>query len=245
MWVPSFVPVSIDGLGRATHKGRPYDEAIAVLDQSLVHVPESPQLLRALGFAQQLKGRFEAAQRTFSRLVEIRPSDSSGFFYLASSYLEAGQPENALLSNFEKALRLSPEDGRIYYLQGLIHSPAGRGRSRSGAVQSMPRIRSGLCSRPLSASKDPLHARKPRRRRLRDSRRAIEIDPGFPQAHFQAAQVLARLGRREEAQARLKAYRELQAKNVDKGVSNLQALISARRLRMMRTFSPAADSPGR
>ena len=44
----------------------------------------------------------------------------------------------------------------------------------------------------------------------------MEIDPGFPQAHFQAAQVLARLGRREEAQARLQTYRELQAKNVDK-----------------------------
>ncbi len=201
-------------LGLLLLRADAYDEAIAVLDQSLVQVPESPQLLRALGFAQQLKGRFEAAQRTFSRLVEIRPSDSSGFFYLASSYLEAGQPENAL-SNFEKALRLSPEDGRIYYLQGLIHSQQGA-EDRALALFNRCLEFDPAFVHALFQRAKILFTRGNLDASLRDSRRAIEIDPGFPQAHFQAAQVLARLGRREEAQARLKAYRELQAKNVDK-----------------------------
>lgn len=191
-----------------------YDEAITVLDQSLVHFPESPQLLRAMGFAQQLKGRFEDAQRTFSRLVEIRPSDSSGLLYLASSFLEAGQPEQAL-SYFEKAHRLSPEDGRIHYLQGLIHSRRGEeDRALEFFDQCLtfdPAFVHALVQRAkiLLMRGDLLAS-------LRDSQRAIELDPGFPQAHFQAAQVLARLGRREEAQAELKTYGKLQSQNVDK-----------------------------
>ncbi|MDE2926023.1 MAG: tetratricopeptide repeat protein [Acidobacteriota bacterium] len=191
-----------------------YDEAITVLDQSLAHFPESPQLLRAMGFSQQLKGRFEDAQRTFSRLIEIRPSDSSGLLYLASSFLEAGQPEQAL-SHFERARRLSPEDGRIYYLQGLIHSQRGE-EDRALALFDQCLTLDPAFVHALFQRAKILFTRGDLAASLRDSRRAIELDPGFPQAHFQAAQVLARLGRQDEAQAELKTYRELQSKNADK-----------------------------
>ncbi len=191
-----------------------YDEAITVLDQSLAHFPESPQLLRAMGFAQQLNGRFEDAQRTFSRLIEIRPSDSSGLLYLASSFLEAGQPEQAL-SYFEKAHRLSPEDGRIHYLQGLIHSQRGE-EDRALALFDQCLTFDPAFVHALFQRAKILFMRGDLVASLRDSQRAIELDPGFPQAHYQAAQVLARLGRREEAQAELKTYRELQSGNVDK-----------------------------
>lgn len=191
-----------------------YDEAITVLDQSLVHFPESPQLLRAMGFAQQLKGRFEDAQGTFERLIEIRPSDSSALLYLASSFLEAGQQEQAL-SYFEKARRLSPEDGRIYYLQGLIHSQRGE-EERALALFDQCLTFNPAFVHALFQRAKILFTRGDLVASLRDSRRAIELDPGFPQAHFQAAQVLARLGRQDEAQAELKTYRELQSENVDK-----------------------------
>ena len=191
-----------------------YDEAITVLDQSLARFPESPQFLRAMGFAQQLKGRFEDAQRTFSRLIEIRPSDSSGLLYLASSFLEAGQPEQAL-SYFEKAHRLSPEDARIHYLQGLIHSQRGE-EDRALALFDQCLTFDPAFVHALFQRAKILFTRGDLAASLRDSRRAIELDPGFPQAHFQAAQVLARLGRQDEAQAELKTYRELQSKNVDK-----------------------------
>ena len=191
-----------------------YDEAITVLDQSLARFPKSPQLLRAMGFAQQLKGRFEDAQRTFSRLIEIRPSDSSGLLYLASSFLEAGQPEQALLY-FEKARRLSPEDGRIHYLQGLIHSHRGE-EDRALALFDQCLTFDPAFVHALFQRAKILFTRGDLVASLRDSRRAIELDPGFPQARFQAAQALARLGRQDEAQAELKTYRELQSKNVDK-----------------------------
>lgn len=191
-----------------------YDEAIAVLDQSLARFPESPQLLRAMGFAQQLKGRFEDAQRTFSRLIEIRPSDSSGLLYLASSFLEAGQPEQAL-SYFEKARRLSPEDGRIHYLQGLIHSQRGE-EDRALALFDRCLTFDPAFVHALFQRAKILFTRGDLAASLRDSRRAIALDPGFPQAHFQAAQVLARLGRQDEAQAELETYRELQSKNADR-----------------------------
>ena len=191
-----------------------YDEAITVLDQSLAHFPESPQLLRAMGFSQQLKGRFEDAQRTFSRLIENRPSDSSGLLYLASSFLEAGQPEQAL-SYFERARRLAPEDGRIYYLQGLIHSQRGEEDRALEFFDQCLTLDPAFVHALFQRAKI-LFTRGNLAASLRDSRRAIELDPGFPQAHFQAAQVLARLGRQGEAQAELKTYRELQSKNADK-----------------------------
>lgn len=195
-------------------RGNAYDEAVTVLDQSLEHFPESPQLMRALGFAQQLKGRFRDAQQTFQRLIEIQPQDSSGYVYLATSHLEAGQPEQAL-SIFETAHRLSPEDGRIHYLRGLIHFNRG---DEERALE--------LFSQCLAIDPSFIHAHFQRAKilfkrgdlpaSLRDCRRAIELDPEFPQAHFKAAQILARLGRQEEAQTELETYQKLQAKVVDK-----------------------------
>ncbi|MDA2931140.1 tetratricopeptide repeat protein [Acidobacteria bacterium AH-259-O06] len=51
---------------------------------------------------------------------------------------------------------------------------------------------------------------------LRDCQRAIELDPELPQAHFQAAQILARLGEHEKAQEEIAIYEELKGKVKEK-----------------------------
>jgi TolB-like protein/tetratricopeptide (TPR) repeat protein len=92
--------------------------------------PDHPEALYAMGAALQARGQPAQALAMFLRQVEVDPNDAPGWHSAGYSYAELGKTEESIAAN-ERALRLSPRDGRLNSFCVTIaaaHLQAGRDR---------------------------------------------------------------------------------------------------------------------
>lgn len=80
---------------------------------------------RNLGVAFYRTGMLEESRREFRRVVELRPSDGSAYFYLGLIAIREAQWEDAA-QQFTKALECGGPQASVYYNLALAHENAGR-----------------------------------------------------------------------------------------------------------------------
>ena len=202
-------------LGLLLLRADAYDEAIAVLDQSLARDSRVSAVAEGVGIRSAAQREVRGGSANIFKIGRD-PAFRQLRLLLSRQFIPGSRTAGGGTLEFREGAPAFP-GGRAHLLSsGSDPLPAGRGRSRIWSCSIDASNFDPAFAHALFQRAKILFTRGDLAGSLRDSRRAMEIDPGFPQAHFQAAQVLARLGRREEAQARLKTYRELQSKNVDK-----------------------------
>ncbi len=97
-------------------------------DKAYALDPTHPDALSAMGTALQVRGQPAQALAMFLRQVEADRNDAPGWNTVGYAYATLGKPEESIAAN-ERALRLSPRDGKLYSFLVVIaaaHLYAGR-----------------------------------------------------------------------------------------------------------------------
>ncbi len=133
--------------------------------------PESAQAQASLGLALSLSGRQEEAERAFQAAVRLDPGLFEAHYFYARHAFASGQADKAL-QLYQEAMRVRPEDYQAPLLAAQIYDDCGR--RDEGAVA--------------------------RRLGIERARRQLEVDPEDARALYMAANGLAALGDRGQAQ---------------------------------------------
>ena len=89
-------------------RGKDYKKALSVAQSAVAAVPDSPELLDALGRAQQLSGDSNQALATFNKMASMQPSSPLPQMRLAEVYL-AARNKDAATQSLRKALDIKPD----------------------------------------------------------------------------------------------------------------------------------------
>ena len=102
-----------------------YDESIALLDATDEFDPaRTAEYSYERGFAQYLKGDYQAAIRSLSRAKRFRDASDSVYEMLGSCYYLTGYADIAL-SVYEKGLLKFPGSGRLCHATGMVYFSGG------------------------------------------------------------------------------------------------------------------------
>jgi TolB-like protein/Flp pilus assembly protein TadD len=152
------------------------DEALRTSRRALELAPDLAESHVSAGIAQCMVRDYAQAEVEFEKAIELDPEHFDAWYFFGRSKVHEGDIERAL-GLFERAARVRPEDYQSVLLQPqLYHSLGDRKREMETA-----------------------------RRGIERARAVLELNPDDNRAYNMGAFALLRLGRREEAEAWMKA----------------------------------------
>ena len=92
-------------------------QAMSVAQNSVAAMPDSPEILEAMGRVQQASGELNQAVTTFTKLITLQPLSPKPYLLLADAQISAKNPD-AAAQNLRKALEITP--GLVEAQRGLI-----------------------------------------------------------------------------------------------------------------------------
>jgi tetratricopeptide (TPR) repeat protein len=145
--------------------------AIEIFSQGLKRYPSSPRLALGLGLALDLRGRYDDAVKALLRGVALDPADARAYYFLSKAYDLAPSLADEVVECFHRFADLRPRDAQatFYYAISLW-----KGRRSETSPAYLDQVESLL-------------------------KKAIALDPSFPQAHLQLANLYSQ--RRKFAEA--------------------------------------------
>lgn len=98
--------------------------ALIILKKTLVHRPNSPRLLSALGEIHYFSKNFELSAELFEKTLLIEPGNTETLFRLACAYQEIDRTEDAFIA-YKRILELSPSHPEACVNLGQIYKSLG------------------------------------------------------------------------------------------------------------------------
>ena len=123
-----------DKLGMQAMMKGDYKGAVAQLEKADSKSPNSPSVLKMLGYSYFQCGNFESSIETYSRLITVKPSDYSAYYYRGKARQNiANDPKESLnqmretfylsaIKDFTKAIEINgEEDTQLLQNRGLAY----------------------------------------------------------------------------------------------------------------------------
>lgn len=142
---------------------RTLDPAVAVFQNATTRYPDSQRLAIGLGIALYTRGNYDDAVKSLLRAVDLNPADPRGYYFLSKAYNASPGLADEVIQRFRRAAELRPNDARLAYYYAMS---LWKGR------------------RAQDPNLDP-------RQIAELLQRAMTLDPGFAEAHFQRANLYA------------------------------------------------------
>jgi len=176
-------PQYLCNLGVALHAAGQHDKAIAAFDSAIARKPDFAEAYSNKGMALRSLNRFAEAVEVYRQAVQLKPAEAGFHFNLANSLRDAGHLSDAE-SAYRRAMHLRPR------YAAAINGLAAALDNKRRAPEVLELLDRTLRELPDDAK---LHLRRGRAlyhlNRLQEAaaayRRAIELDPGFGEAHLQ------------------------------------------------------------
>lgn len=211
-------PEVLSGFGRVCLKMDLLEDAEPALTKAVSLSPDDLNYQYLLGSTKVGKKQFDAAQSIFEKLVEKRPQDSQLQYALGSVFYLEGHLSNAAVHLTESA-RLQPNQLASYYYLALIARDQGNGREATTKLEQLIQqypdhapSREALGELQMSAQQYP--------EAEANLERAVQLDPTSVKANYQLGLLLARMGKKEEANKHLEIAKSLRKE--DEATSRLQ-----------------------
>lgn len=125
---------SYDKLGMQAMMKGDYKGAVAQLEKADSKTPNNPNVLKMLGYSYFQCGNFENSIETYSRLITVKPSDYSAYYYRGKARQNvANDPKESLnqmretfylsaIKDFTKAIEINgEEDTQLLQNRGLAY----------------------------------------------------------------------------------------------------------------------------
>jgi protein O-GlcNAc transferase len=193
-----------------------YDQAIALLKEGLQVFPQSDRLLRALGTAYQVSGRFQDAQGVFQRWAQLSSESDEPYAMLGDSYLESGEYALAMAS-LRKAEERNRRSPRILYLLALAYSYLGKVADSQLLLRSAIELDPTFCLTYYQLAKGELDGGS-EGTALEFLKKAAECDPTLAQAHYQLSRIYSRRGESALAEEEMRTFLKLRLPSQGKGM---------------------------
>ncbi len=189
-----------------------YAKAIGYFTEAAKYDWMSPRAEYCLGAIYIELQQFDAAESHLRRAVQLEPYSVDACSLLAVALAGSGKPAEAMAAG-EKAIELEPASARGYYARGHVlarkgdYAGAERDFSRSISLRrdyiTFAELGDALFRLGrLAGSADAYH-------------QAVIEEPGRPDAYYNLAFVLERLGRKDEALGHLERFLELKPGDAD------------------------------
>jgi len=127
-----------DKLGMQAMMKGDYKGAVAQLEKADAKSPNNPSVLKMLGYSYFQCGNFESSIETYSKLITIKPSDYSAYYYRGKARQNvANDPKESLnqmrenfyltsIKDFTKAIEINgEEDTQLLQNRGLAYKDYG------------------------------------------------------------------------------------------------------------------------
>jgi len=125
---------SYDKLGMQAMMKGDYKGAVAQLEKADSKTPNNPNVLKMLGYSYFQCGNFESSIETYSKLITVKPSDYSAYYYRGKARQNvANDPKESLnqmretfylsaIRDFTKAIEINgEEDTQLLQNRGLAY----------------------------------------------------------------------------------------------------------------------------
>ena len=185
-----------------------WQDAVEAFQRTLKVRADDPLALYNLGRAFMGLSQFEDARQQFARYVAVRPDDASGHCALGMT-LAALEHDAEARKEFERSIALAPAQTESYFRLGLIDLDA---RDLDEAARNLHQALAHEPKHPgvLSALGRVAFEQKRYPDAIDLLRQAIGGDQSLREAHYYLGLTLARLGRKEEAEAELQIATRLE-----------------------------------
>jgi protein O-GlcNAc transferase len=183
-----------------------YNRAIQLLDQALKLTPRDASLHIAQGTALYHESYLADAIREFRLALSLHPGDVDALSNLASAWMQIGDLQDALPA-LEQAAAQQPADPELLDRLGLAYLQAGNWRQAAQLYQRL--------SQSDAANAVLLYDLAIAQKHLDDTsaqgllRRALALQPDFPAAQMELAELLWQQGCLPEAQSLLQGLLQL------------------------------------
>jgi tetratricopeptide (TPR) repeat protein len=143
------------------------------------------------------RGEFQNAQRYFTSLLEQAEETHAARLWLARLNFMEGYPESAL-QQIQAAEALKPHDNETKALKGLYYLQSGKYREALELLESVAGSEPGLAFNYINLSNVYLELDRISEA-MEMGRKAVQLNPTDPAAHFALSQALAVDGKLEDA----------------------------------------------
>ncbi len=145
--------------------------AIEVFSEGLKRFPNSPRLAIGLGLALDVRGSYDDAVKALLRGTDLDPSDPRAYYFLSKAYDRSPSQADEVVQRFRRFAGLRPDDARasFYYAVSLW-----KGRRSETSPAYLDQVESLL-------------------------KKAIALDPSFPEAHLQLGNLCSQRGKFDAA----------------------------------------------
>jgi tetratricopeptide (TPR) repeat protein len=145
--------------------------AIEVLSQGVKRYPNSSRLALGLGLALDVRGKYDDAVKALLRGIDLDPSDARAYYFLSKAYDRAPSLADEVVERFRRYAELRPRDAQasLYYAISLW-----KGRRSETSQAYLDQVESLL-------------------------KKAVALDPSFPDAHLQLANLYSQRHQYAEA----------------------------------------------
>ena len=211
-------PEILLGFGRVCLKMDLLEDAEPALVSAAALRPGEPAYQYTLAVAKVGKKQYEAAQGLLEPLLEKKPDDAQLQYALGSVLYMQGKLAEAA-ARLRESLRLESEQLASHYYLALVDRDQGHDAEAIGRLENLLRHYPDH-----AASCEALGGLMINGRRYAEAerllRRAVELNPKSVKANYQLGLLLARTGRREEADKQLAMAKSLREE--DDATSRLQ-----------------------
>jgi tetratricopeptide (TPR) repeat protein len=213
---------------------RTYEPAIDVFQQATKRYPTSPRLLIGLGMSLYSRGRYEESIKSLLSAADLDPTDSRCYLFLSKSYLSSPNQADDVIQKFRRYSELQPNNAlaQYYYAVSLwkgkrLEEASVDYRTVESLLQKSIALDGTLADAHLQLG--ILYAdRHESAKSLPEYRRALDLNPNLPDAHYRLGQYYVRVGQKDRAQKEFAVYQQLQAQHmaaVDKERAEVQQFV--------------------
>jgi len=216
-------PAILFDFGKVCLQRNLLEDALPALTKAVALKPDRDPYVYVLASAYVAQGNLSKAASLFARLLQKHPHDAVLKYSIgAVNYLQGKYPEAESL--LKQSLQAQPEQVAASYYLGLTYDALGQD-DRAVTV-----FRDLLRSHPEHAPSyvklgSILLRRHDYGEAQQDLERAILLDPGSVQAHYQLGLLLRRLGRTDESENQFAESRKLEAERSSQTDLKLRLLL--------------------
>ncbi len=184
--------------------------AIVYLSKAASVDPTNSTVLSRLGYAYYLNRQLEDARKKFQRAFELNPANFEANLYLGVLLMDDRDTQPMAIKHFETAVRLRPSDHDTNFRLAHAYILVGKAGDAVSLLEKFVRAN----SRDPKAHKElgeAYAAAEDYARAEVSFLRAIELQPGFREAHESLVRILVKTNQRDRAFAEIGKIYEIDA----------------------------------
>jgi len=199
------------------------EDALLALEKAVALKPDRDPYVYVLASANVARGNLSKAASLFARLLQKHPHDAVVKYSIgAVNYLQGKYPEAESL--LKQSLRAQPEQVAASYYLGLTYD--ARGQDELAVTVFRDLLRSHAEHAPSYVKLGSILLRQHHYDEAQqDLERAVLLDPGSVQAHYQLGLLFRRLGRTAESDSQFAESRKLEAERSSQTDLKLRLLL--------------------